>query len=79
VRTLDKTALKRYLRNLVLRTRAEYGLTQEDMADRLKIETRSYSDIEHGKNMFSLTTCFRFAAEFDVDMNAIIRDVKDFL
>lgn len=29
--------------------------------------------------MFSLTTCFRFAAEFDVDLNAVVRDVKDFL
>lgn len=49
------------------------------MAERLKIASRSYSDIEHGKNMFSLTTCFRFAAEFDVDLNAVVRDVKDFL
>ncbi|MFR1566460.1 MAG: helix-turn-helix transcriptional regulator [Christensenellales bacterium] len=76
---MDKKALKNYLRNLVLSKRADCGLTQEGMAERLKIASRSYSDIEHGKNMFSLTTCFRFAAEFDVDLNAVVRDVKDFL
>lgn len=76
---MDKKALKNYLRNLVLSKRADCGLTQEGMAERLKIASRRYSDIEHGKNMFSLTTCFRFAAEFDVDLNAVVRDVKDFL
>ena len=76
---MDNKSLKNYLRNLVLSKRADCSLTQEGMAERLKIAPRSYSDIERGKNMFSLTTCFRFAAEFDVDLNAVVRDVKDFL
>ena len=42
---MDKKALKNYLRNLVLSKRADCGLTQEGMAERLKIASRSYSDI----------------------------------
>ena len=48
--------IKTYLRGLALRTRARMGLTQEQMAEHLSMNTRSYIDIERGVCMCGTLT-----------------------
>ena len=49
-------AIKAYLRDWLKGTRAALGLTQEQMAERLGIVTRSYSDLERGQCGLSAAT-----------------------
>lgn len=55
-----KSQSKAYLHYYVKQTRKQLGLTQEEMAARLSMSTRSYSDIERGKSGFSATTLLIF-------------------
>lgn len=45
--------LKAYLREVLLTTRQSLGLTQEKMAAKLHMSTRSYCDLERGASGFS--------------------------
>ena len=52
--------IKNYLSAEFEKTRIELGLTQEQMAEKLEISTRAYSDIERGKSCCSLDTLAMF-------------------
>ena len=49
-----KLLLKTYFQSCIEAFRHKEGLTQESMAEKLFISTRSYIDLEHGKSAFSL-------------------------
>lgn len=48
-----KDAVREHLSSYVCQLRQRRGLTQEEMAEKLRITARSYGDLERGKFCFS--------------------------
>ena len=51
-----KTMAKSFLSDFTTRLRKSRGLTQEEMAEELRITSRAYSDLERGKYCLSATS-----------------------
>lgn len=62
--------LKAYLYPYVKRARKDWRLTQEGMAERLRVSPRSYSDLEHGRSSFSAVSLVIFLAHFSDEKNS---------
>lgn len=65
----------------LIRTRAALGITQEEMADRLSMSTRSYSDLDNGYSCCSGLTLALYLTQvcpepmiFLNELNAAFRD-----
>ena len=66
--------LKAYLYPYVKRARKDWRLTQEGMAERLRVSPRSYSDLEHGRSSFSAVSLVIFLTHFsDEKIVTIVR------
>lgn len=63
--TLD--CLKKSFRNELITKRAELNLSQEQMAEKLNISLRSYSNLEHGISFCSALSLINFVNNCDVD------------
>lgn len=63
--TLD--CLKKSFRNELIAKRAELELSQEEMAEKLNISLRSYSNLEHGISFCSALSLINFVNNCDVD------------
>lgn len=48
-----KDAVREHLSSYVCQLRQRRGLTQEEMAEKLRITARAYGDLERGKFCFS--------------------------
>lgn len=68
---------KTYLTPRLRPWRTERGLTQEAMAERLRMSSRSYAELERGECGFSATTLLLFLSMLPDD--EILRVVKGFL
>lgn len=64
--------LKVYFRGELLRCRAALNITQEEMAHRLLLSTRAYSDLESGKSCCSLLTAVLFLSRCCPDRTAFL-------
>lgn len=53
---LYKTVVKSFLPEFTSKPRKSRGLTQEEMAEKLRITSRAYSDLERGVYCFSAIT-----------------------
>ncbi|MBQ8429071.1 MAG: helix-turn-helix transcriptional regulator [Clostridia bacterium] len=62
--------LMKTFRQIVLRTRFECGLTQEQMAEKMDICPRTYADLERGKSLCNTDTFFKFLVCCSVDPEA---------
>ncbi len=56
----EKERLCKKMSSCFRATRKQLGITQEEMAERLDIATRSYSDLEHGKCLCSTVVFLRY-------------------
>ena len=63
--TLD--CLKKSFRNELTTKRAELELSQEEMAEKLNISLRSYSNLEHGISFCSAVSLINFVNNCNVD------------
>lgn len=63
--TLD--CLKKKFRNELIVKRAELELSQEEMAEKLNISLRSYSNLEHGTSFCSALSLINFVNNCNVD------------
>lgn len=54
--------------------RDKHNLTQEDMACKLNISTRAYSNKENGINDFTLSEAHKIASIFNMDIYSIFFD-----
>lgn len=59
--------LKKSFRNELITKRAELNLSQEQMAEKLNISLRSYSNLEHGISFCSALSLINFVNNCDVD------------
>ena len=72
-----KLLLKTYFQSCIEAFRHKEGLTQESMAEKLFISTRSYIDLEHGKSCCSsLTLMFFLGSLSDEECLQFIHDFK---
>lgn len=60
--------LKVYLRDVLLSIRQSLGLTQDQMAEKLRMSTRSYCDLERGKMGFSAVSLVFLLVSIPPDM-----------
>lgn len=61
---------------IFLSKRTELGLSQEKMAENLKISHRQYYNLEHGIKCCSLETFSNFVDSCDVDAKKILSDIS---
>ena len=76
MRNTYRTILKKYLHERILSDRLKNGLVQEEMAERLLIDWRSYIDLEHGKNLCSTTTFIMYLLEFCDDPSEVLSEIR---
>ena len=68
--------LKSILKNELISKRAELNLSQEEMAERLDISLRSYSNLEHGICFCSALPLINFINNCNVDKDKLFSDFE---
>lgn len=71
--------LKHYLHKQFKDTRKRLGLTQAKMAEKLEIDTRSYSDIDNGKSLCSTLTFILFLLYYCPDLMKLLEEIRKIL
>lgn len=71
-----KQVLKEYLPEQIKKRRIEMGLTQARMARKLRIDVRTYCDLEKGRSVFSAITLIKFLTECCPDPLQILNEIK---
>lgn len=68
----DEELFKRALGNRITDLRHQYGFTQEELADSMKIAVRSLSEIENGKCCPNSIMLYRIAEAFELDLKSVL-------
>ena len=68
--------LKSQFYNHVIRTRSRLSLTQEQMAETLAMDVRSFMNIDHGKSGCSALTLSLFLIYYCEDVAAFLKELK---
>jgi len=68
--------LKMFFHKELFRRREELGITQEEMAHRLAMGSRSYVDLDHGKSGCSGLTLARFLIYVCKDPVAFLEELR---
>ena len=69
--------LKHCFNRVLVRTRAEQVLTQNQMAEKLAMDERSYIDLEHGKSCCSAVTLVLFLIYCCRDPLGFLEELKN--
>ncbi|AOX99673.1 helix-turn-helix domain-containing protein [Jeongeupia sp. USM3] len=73
---IDVKALQQTIGKAIARRRQATGLTQEQVAERLKIGNEAVSRIERGKGMPTVARLAELAAIFDCDIADLLHEVS---
>lgn len=68
--------LKKFFRVQVQKARTDLGLSQEEMAHRLAMTSRSYSDLEHGETCCGAVTLALFLIYLCEDPQTFIKELQ---
>ena len=74
-----KCALRSYMTRCLSDARKEANLTQARFSEKLMMDTRSYSDLEHGKSLCCTLTFIIYLVFFCKDVDALIRDLREII
>lgn len=69
--------LRSFFHNKLFHTREALGITQEEMAHRLAMATRTYVDLDHGKTSCSALTLALFLIYVCADPAAFLEELRD--
>lgn len=69
--------LKTYFHQRLFRSRADLGITQEEMAHRLLMASRTYVDLDHGKTCCSALTLALFLIYICTDPLEFLEELRD--
>lgn len=69
--------LKREEMNQIKKYRKMSGISQTELAKRIKVARQTINLIENDKYNPSLDLCIKIAKELDTDLNALFWDVED--
>ena len=77
MRNRYKQILKAFFHHKLFRTRVDVlGITQEEMAHRLVLSSRSYVDLDHGRTSCSAVTLALFLAFVRIDPIAFREELR---
>ena len=77
MRNRYKQILKAFFHHKLFRTRVDVlGITQEEMAHRLVLSSRSYVDLDHGRTSCSAVTLALFLAFVCIDPIAFREELR---
>ncbi len=76
MKKLCKYALRDYMTQLLFKARQDEQLTQAKFAELLMMDTRSYSDLEHGESLCCTLTFIIYLVSFCKDTDALVRDLR---
>ena len=68
--------LKTHFYRHLIETRATLGLTQEQMAETLIMDVRSFMYLDHGKHCCSALTLSLYLIYYCPDVNMFLRELK---
>lgn len=68
--------LKHHFHSTLVRTRADLGLTQSEMAERLAMDDRSFIDLDHGKTCCSAITLVLFLIYVCEDVDGFLEELQ---
>lgn len=71
--------LKTFFHQKLFRSRTELGITQEEMAHRLAMASRSYVDLDHGKTGCSGLTLALYLIYICADPLQFLEELRDAL
>ncbi len=71
--------IKQYMRSEMLKTRTELKITQVEMARRLRISSREYTNIESGISCCNTITFLVYMQEFCRDTQKFLDGLKEVL
>ena len=69
--------LKTYFHQRLFRSRVELNITQEEMAHRLQMASRTYVDLDHGKTCCSALTLALFLIYICTDPLKFLEELHD--
>lgn len=70
------TLLKHHFHSTLVRTRANLGITQSEMAERLAMDDRSFIDLDHGKTCCSAITLVLFLIYVCEDVDGFLEELQ---
>lgn len=76
---MDKDQLRIFLAADFLRTRKALGLTQEEISELLGINPRSYTELEHGRNLCSARTLLPYLLRCRTDLDMFLEEAGKIL
>lgn len=71
--------LKAFFNKKLFHRRVELGITQEEMAHRLAMASRTYVDLDHGKSNCSALTLALFLIYVSADPLAFLEELRNAL
>ena len=74
IKTFDKK-----LGNILKTIRSKNNLSQQDVADRLRLSRSAISCYEVGKRTIDVETLFKLCDIYNVDVNEILKDVRQYV
>lgn len=69
--------LKSFFHQELFRSRMDLGITQEEMADKLSMSSRTYVDLDHGKTGCSALTLALFLIYICTDPLEFLEELRD--
>lgn len=69
--------LKKFFHQKLFRSRITLGITQEEMANRLTMASRTYVDLDHGKSNCSALTLALYLIYICDDPIAFLRELRN--
>lgn len=69
--------LKSFFHQELFRSRVDLGITQEEMADKLSMSSRTYVDLDHGKTGCSALTLALFLIYICADPLGFLEELRD--
>lgn len=69
--------LKTYFHQKLFRSRVDLGMTQEEMAHRLLMASRTYVDLDHGKTCCSALTLALFLIYICANPLGFLEELRD--
>ena len=69
--------LKVFFHQKLFRSRVDMGITQEEMAYRLSMASRTYIDLDHGKTCCSALTLALFLIYISADPIAFLEELRE--
>ncbi len=77
MKSIYYSMLRSLLANHMRKTRKDLGWTQSQMAEKLELDLRSYSNVENDKSLCSTMTLMLYLLYICPDANQLLQEIKE--